>query len=214
MLTIWGRANSINVQKAMWTLGEVGTAHERIDAGGPFGGLDTPEFAALNPNRRVPVLRDGETVIWESNAIIRYLAAKYGEETLWSPDADLRARADLWMAWMQTTLYPDFIKLFWGLVRTPPEQQDRARNEAAAVRLGAHYEILDRHLAGRAYVAGEALSMGDIPAGATLYRYYGMEIARPVLPNLEAWYARLTERPAYQAHVMIPFDDMYGRLAF
>lgn len=214
MLTIWGRRNSVNVQKAMWALGEVGAPHERIDAGGEFSKLDTPAFTALNPNRRVPVLQDGDTVVWESNAIIRYLAAKYGEGTLWSPDPAIRAQADIWMAWMQTTPYPEFITLFWGFVRTPPEQRDMDALRAANERLVKHLELLDRHLGGQSYLAGEAFTMGDIPVGAILYRYFAMEFDHPSLPNLMAWYARLSERPAYQVHVMIPFDEMWGKLTY
>ena len=214
MLTIWGRPNSINVQKAMWAVGEVGAAHERIDAGGDFGGLDTPEFAALNPNRRVPVLKDGETVVWESNAIVRYLAAKYGEGTLWSPDPGARAKADVWMAWSQTAPYREFIDIFWGFVRTPADERDMDAVRAANERLVKHLELLDRHLGGQPFLAGEAFTMGDIPAGSLLYRYFAMELDCPVLPNLAAWYARLCDRPAYRAHVMLPFDDMWGRLAY
>ena len=214
MLTIWGRRNSVNVQKAMWALGEVGVAHERIDAGGEFGRLDTPEFTALNPNRRVPVLRDGDAVVWESNAIVRYLAAKYGAGTLWSPDPGRRAKADTWMAWTQTTAHREFIELFWGFVRTPPEQRDMDAMHAANKRLVEHLELLDRELADRPYLAGAAFTMGDIPAGTILYRYFAMEFDYPSLPNLKAWYARLVERPAYQAHVAIPFPEMWGRLAY
>ena len=214
MLTIWGRRNSINVQKAMWAVGEVAVPHERIDAGGEFGGLDTPEFAALNPNRRVPVLRDGDAVVWESSAIVRYLAARYGAGTLWNPDPALRAKADTWMAWAQTAPYREFIDLFWGFVRTPPEQRDMAAMRAANERLVKHLELLDRHLASQPYLAGEAFTMGDIPVGAILYRYFAMEFDYPSLPNLAAWYARLGERPAYQVHVMIPFPEMWGRLDF
>ena len=214
MLTIWGRRNSVNVQKAMWAVGEVGVPHERIDAGGEFGGLDTPEFAALNPNRRVPVLRDGDTVVWESNAIVRYLAAKYGAGTLWNPDPGARAQADIWMAWTQTMAHREFIDLFWGFVRTPPAERDMAAMRAANGRLVKHLELLHRHLGGQPYLAGETFTMGDIPAGALLYRYFAMEFDYPSLPNLISWYARLGERPAYQAHVAIPLPEMWGRLAY
>lgn len=211
---IWGRASAFNVQKALWALGEVGVTFERIDIGGPFGGLDEPAFAALNPNKRIPVLEDDGTIVWESNAIIRYLAANYAEGTLWHPDPGLRSEADRWMAWMQTTLYRDFIDLFWGVVRSPPEKQDPDRLAALARRLARHYRILDQHLSAQPYVAGESFTMGDIPAGTTLYRYFEMDIERPALPHLEAWYARLCERPAYAAHIMRPFDELKGREGF
>ncbi len=168
----------------------------------------------MNPNGRIPVIDDGGTVVWESHAIVRYLAARYGEGSLWPPDPALRAVADAWMEWMQTTLYRDFIDLFWGLVRTPPEERDWPAIHATNARLARHYEILDRHLASRAYLAGDEFTMADIPAGTTLYRYYEMEIDRPPLVNLRAWHDRLSERPAYRTHVIMPFDDLRGRTTF
>ncbi len=214
MLKVWGRANAFNVQKAMWAVGETGVPFERYDAGGPFGGLDDPAFRAMNPNGRIPVVADEGAVLWESNAIIRYLCARYGEGELWSPDPALRAVADGWMDWMQTTLYRDFIDLFWGLVRMPPEKRDWPAIHALNDRLTGHCRLLDRHLDSRHYLAGESFSMADIPAGTILYRYYEMEIDRPPLDNLRAWYDRLSDRPAYRSHVMIPFDDLRGRISF
>ena len=211
MLKVWGRASSINVQKVMWAVGELGLPHQRIDAGGSFGGLDTPEFAAMNPNRRIPTIDDGGLVVWESNAIVRYLATRYGAGTLYPEDWPRRAAAEQWLDWMQATLYRDWIDLFWGLVRTPPSKRDAAAIQAAAKRTGELYGILDAHLAGRPYVAGVELTMGDIPVGATLYRYFTMEIARPRLPNVEAYYARLRDRPAYREHVMISYDNLRAK---
>ena len=204
MLKIWGRNNSINVQKVMWTVAELGLEHQRIDAGGRFGQLDTPEYGALNPNRLVPVIEDGDVVVWESNAIVRYLAARYGAGGLWPADPALRAQADKWMDWKITSLQPDMTVVFWGLVRTPPEQRDTARIESAAERLGRTFAILDEHLAGRRFVAGDHLTMGDIPVGAACYRYHALPIKRPPLPDLESWYARLQDREAFRSHVMIP----------
>ena len=124
MLKVWGRRNSINVQKVMWAIGELRLAHEHLDAGGPFGGLDTDEFVAMNPNRRVPVIDDDGTVVWESHAIVRYLAARYGAGTLWPEDAGARARSDMWTDWTLADLQPAFIGLFWNLYRTPEEQRN------------------------------------------------------------------------------------------
>ena len=208
MLRIWGRANSINVQKAMWAVGELELPHERIDVGGKFGGLDDAGYLAMNPNALIPTIDDGGTVVWESNAVVRYLAAKYGEESLWSADSALRARADQWMDWMQTTLIPPFMGLFVGLVRTPPGDRDPPAIEAAAARLINCYRVLDRHLESRPYLAGDDFTMADIPAGATLYRYYDMEIERPRLDRLRDWYERLKARPAYSTHVMVSYDDL------
>ena len=214
MLKLWGRASAFNVQKAMWAVGEVGVLHQRIEAGGEIGGLDDPKFRALNPNGRIPVIDEDGVVVWESNAIIRYLAARHGAGTLWDADPARRANADRWMDWMQTTLYRDFIDLFWGFVRTPPTQRDHARIEILKERLAGQYGLLDGHLASQRYLAGDDFTMADIPAGTTLYRYFEMEIDRPALANVEAWYGRLSERPAYQTHVMIPFDDLRGRLTY
>ncbi|MDF1586512.1 glutathione S-transferase family protein [Marinimicrococcus flavescens] len=204
MLTIWGRTNSVNVQKVMWAVGELGLAHRRIDAGGAFGGLDTPDYGAMNPNRKIPVLQDGETVVWESNACVRYLAACYGKGGLWPEDPAQRARADAWMDWMITTVLPDLGICFWGLVRTPEAQRDMAAIEAAAGRLGPLWQILDEWLSERRFVAGPELTMGDIPVGCAFYRYMNLDIERPGLPNLQLWYQNLKARDAYRQHVMIP----------
>jgi glutathione S-transferase len=204
MLRVWGRTNSINVQKVMWAVGELGLAHERRDVGGAFGGLDTPEYGALNPNRKVPTIEDGGVVLWESNACVRYLAARYGAGTLWPEDPAKRAMADLWMDWQQTTLVPDMFVVFWGLIRTSEDKRDNAAIQAAAKRLGGIWPMLDDRLATRRFVAGDAFTMGDIPVGAVCYRYFGLPIERPSLPNIERWYERLKERAPYREHVMLP----------
>ncbi len=215
MLRIWGRRNSINVQKVMWAVGELNLPHERIDAGGSFGGLSTDEFYAMNPNRRVPVIDDGGTIVWESHAIVRYLAAKYGEGTLAPSDAGLRAQSDMWTDWVLADLQPAFIGgVFWNFYRTPEAQRNWPSIRRGVARSAVLFRLLDRHLEGRAFVAGDSLTTGDIPAGAQLYRYFNLEIDRPSLPNVEAWYARLQEREAFRTHVMVPFDDLYGRLGF
>ncbi len=204
MLKIWGRTNSINVQKVMWTVGELGLDFERIDAGGAFGGLDTVEYGRMNPNRKIPTIRDGDVVVWESNACVRYLAAKYGSGSLWPEDPAHRSLADRWMDWMLTTLLPDLTIVFWQTIRTPPEKRDMAAVRAAAERLGPIWGILDDHLAERPFVAGNDLTMGDIPVGCAWWRYRNLPIDRPSRPNLEAWFERLASRPAYRTHVMLP----------
>ena len=211
MLKVWGRNTSINVQKVMWAIGELGIEYARHDVGGSFGGLDTADFRAMNPNRQIPTIEDDGVVLWESNAIVRYLASKYGAGHLWPTDPADRARADRWMDWLLTTLYPDLFKVFWGLVRTPGENRDMAAIEAAATRLGHHYGILDHHLANRDFIEGDALTIGDIPVGATCYRYFALDIARPRLPNVEAWYERLQTRAPYREHVMISFESLRAR---
>jgi glutathione S-transferase len=204
MVRIWGRTSSINVQKVTWTVAELGLPHERIDAGGPFGGLDGPEYAGLNPNRLIPVLQDRATVVWESNAIVRYLAGRYGSGGLWPEDAVARSETDRWMDWQLTTLQPAITPIFWGLIRTPPEQRDLGLIAASAERLGQAMTILDRHLADRPFVAGDSLTMGDIPVGCACWRYANLDVPRPDLPNIAAYRTRLESRAGYRAQVMLP----------
>ena len=204
MLKIWGRPNSINVQKAMWAVGELGLEHERIDVGGPFGGLETPEYLAKNPNARIPTLEDGDLVLWESNVIVRYLAARYGAGSLAPADPVQHALADQWMDWQQTMTLADMFVVFWGLVRTEPADRDMAAIEASVANLRDIMGRLDAHLADRAFVVGDAFSMGDIPVGATCYRYLTLDIERPDLPNIRRYYDSLQEREPFRTHVMIP----------
>lgn len=206
MLKIWGRNNSINVQKVMWTVAELGLQHQRVDVGGEHGGLDTSEYRALNPNRQIPTLDDHGFVLWESNVIVRYLAAKYGGEALWPLDLEPRTIAEQWMDWQQTTLLPDMRTLFWSLVRTAPEKRDVSAIDAAARSLTAIWERLDEHLERRSFVAGDRFTMGDIPVGAMYHRYHALGVKRAAFKSLTAWYERLKERPAYRAHVMLPLS--------
>jgi glutathione S-transferase len=206
MLQIWGRANSINVQKVMWAVGELGLEHVRHDAGGKAGGLDTPEFGAMNPHRTIPVIDDEGVVVWESGAIIRYLAAKYGAGGLWPEDPAARAATDQWAEWAHTLLQPVFLRVFQAVARTPPQKQNVQRVMTMVRRMGSLYQRLDSHLEGRPFIAGDQFTMGDIPAGATLYRLYAMDIpGRPALPHLEAWHERLREREAFRRHVEVPW---------
>lgn len=214
MLKLYGRSSSDSVQKALWMVGETGQPFEHIQLGGRFGGLDDPAYLKLNPHGRVPTLCDGDTVVWESNAIIRYLAAKYFAGSLWPDDLGARAAVDQWMDWAQTRLYPDINKLFWLTVRTPEAQQDRAVIEDTNIRVNGFYELLDRQLDERDYLAGSDLSAADFPSGATLYRYFEMPIERPALSNVMRWYDRLCQRAAYKQHVMVSFEELRGRLAY
>lgn len=214
MLKIWGRRTSSNVQKVMWLVGELGLEHERIDVGGKFGGLDTPEYRRMNPHGRIPVLEDGDTVVWESHAVLRYLAATTGDPRFWSADAAARARADQWIEWTQSQLQRSFMDVFWGFYRTPEAERDPAFVKDAIERTNNDFLLLDGQMEGRSYLLGDDLTLADIPTATTLYRYYEMDIPRPSLPNIEAWYARLQERPAYREHVMVPFDSLYGKLSF
>ncbi len=215
MLKVWGRRNSQNVQKVMWLVGELDLAHEHVPAGGAFGRLSDPEFSALNPNRLVPVIEDEGLPVWESHTILRYLAAKYGGPLYWPLDAGKRSTFDRWMDWSQALWQPAFLTgVFWGLYRTPEPQRDWTAIRRSIARCAELMEIVEGVLEGRAYLAGDRFTIGDIPLGSTLYRYFELEIDRPSLPRVEAWYDRLKARPAYQQHVLIPFDDLKGKLSF
>ena len=210
---LWGRLSSCNVQKAMWALEEVGLPYEHIELGGDFGGLDDPAYRARNPHGKVPTLEDGSVVVWESNAIVRYLAAQYAPGTLWPTTPAERAGTDQWMAWTDA-LYRDWIALFWKFVRTPPALRNEAAIAAHYARTIENYAALDRQLANAPYIAGNRFTVADIPAGMTLYRWFEMEIERPPMPHLEAWYDRLKQRPAYVKSICIPFDDLVGKVDF
>jgi glutathione S-transferase len=215
MLKIWGRRSSFNLQKVMWLVGELQLPHDHIPAGGSFGGLDDPAFLAMNPHGKVPVIDDDGTVVWESQTILRYLAARYGRGRFWADDAGERARVERWMDWSQSTLQPDFLMgVFWGFYRTPEPQRNLPAIAAKVAACARHFELLDRVLADRPYLCGDDLTLADIPAATALYRYFNIAIERPAVPNVEAWYRRLQERPAYRQHVMVPFDELYGRLEY
>jgi glutathione S-transferase len=213
MLRIWGRRSSVNVQKVLWLAGELGLAYEHVPAGGDFGRLETPEFRALNPHGRIPVLQDGDLAVWESHAILRYLVARCGQRRFWPDDPGARAPADGWMDWAQATLQPQFHGgVFWAYYRTPEAQRDWRMINAGVAASAALFRFLDVVLATRPFLAGDRLSLADVPAGAMLYRYFELDIQRPPLPNVEAWYGRLRDRPAYRENVMIPFDELKARL--
>lgn len=215
MLKILGRRSSINVQKVMWLSAELELVHEHVPLGGTFGGLDSPEFLALNPHGKVPVIDDGGVVVWESHAILRYLGARYGAARFWPNAPGERARADAWMDWTATCLQPDFIgRVFWAFYRTPEAQRDWQVIREGLARCARNFQLLDGILAQQPFLAGGELTLADIPAGTQLYRYFTLEIERPALPHVEAWYQRLQSRPAYREHVMVPYDELRGRLQF
>ena len=204
MLKIWGRRNSINVQKVMWTVGELSVPFERVDAGMAHGVVNEPWYATYNPNRLVPTIDDGGVVLWESNVIVRYLAAKHSAGTLMPTDPVARAKADMWMDWQQNTVMQGLSPLFLGLIRTPADKRDAGAMRTAAQSVEAAMRTLDGHLAGKAFVAGDHLTVADIPAGCATYRWYALPVEHADLPNLRAWYERLTRRPAFAEHVMLP----------
>lgn len=204
MLKIWGRTNSINVQKVMWTVAELDLKHERVDAGLQHGVVNDPWYREMNPNGRVPVIDDGGFVLWESNAIVRYLAAKHSAGRLHPIDLHAHADADRWMDWATSTVAPVMTPLFWGLIRTAPEKRDMTAIAGHAKGMEALAAILDRRLEGKQFICGDELTMGDVPLGCFVYRWYALPIEHPALPHLRAWYERLAQRPGFAQHVMLP----------
>ncbi len=201
MLKILGRKTSSNVQKVLWCCAEIGLAFERSDIGGPFGGNKTAEYLALNPNGLVPTIDDEGFILWESNAIVRYLAAKHAAGSLWPTDLQRRADADRWMDWQQTALSVPMGILFRALLRSPPDRVEPAELENAQRRAASAFSILDDQLGRTRYVAGDELTMADIALGFAPHRWYLMPIDRPRFSNLERWYRSLCERAAYREHV-------------
>ncbi|MEQ5841142.1 glutathione S-transferase [Paraburkholderia acidicola] len=215
MLKVWGRRSSFNVQKVLWFIGELGIPYEHIPAGGTFGVRDTPEFLAMNPHGRVPLIDDGGTVVWESHSILRYLAARYGRPSFWDEDPGRQSNADRWMDWSQTSLQPAFLTgVFWGFYRTPPALRDWTAIKKSIGLCAQYVQLLNQVLSDRPFLAGDSLTLADIPTGTNLYRYFELEIQRPHVPNVEAWYERIKHRVAYREHVMIPFDELRGRLDY
>jgi glutathione S-transferase len=201
VLKIWGRRNSSNVQKTMWAVGELGIAYDRTDVGMEFGGNDTDSYRTMNPNGLVPTIQDGDFLLWESNSIIRYLAARYGPGKLEPADLRSRAIASQWMDWQISVFQPAFTRVFWGLVRTPPDQRDSNAIATAKTKSIDAAQMLDAALARNAYLAGNSFSMGDIPMGVFIYRFRALMPDRPSLPNLERWYAAIEKRAAFRDHV-------------
>ena len=158
----------------------------------------------MNPNRKIPTLQDGEVVVWESNACVRYLAARYGAGSLWPEDPARRALSDVWMDWQQTTIQPDMTPIFWNLVRTPRAAARHGGGEGRGPADRPLWQILDRHLADRRFVAGDTLTMGDIPVGCHWWRYANLPVEKPSLPNVERWGKELQERDGYRREVALP----------
>lgn len=209
MITVWGRATSSNVQSVTWTLGELGLEFDRRDVGGAFGGLDTPEYRAMNPNSKIPVLQDGDLTMYESNAIVRYLSSKYGNNDFWPENLADRARADMWLEWSKTTLAPVVNGgIFWTLVRTPMADRDPVKLAADIEMAGTLLEIVADQLGDNDYLLGNTLSAADIGIGHLLYRYMTLELDRPDVPAINRYYRRLSERPAYAEHAMVSYESM------
>lgn len=202
MLTIWGRLNSHNVKKIAWIAQEIGLPHRRVDMGGKFG--FTGQYLTMNPNRLIPTIDDDGFVLWESNAILRYLAARHAPH-LWPDDPMERGRADRWMDW-QFQFADAQRDAFLGLVRHKPEQRDADAISRSAAAAAGLMNILDAELARQPWLTGASFGIADVPMGVYAYTYFTIPIERPDLPNVANWYARLTARPGFAAQVMIPLS--------
>ncbi len=209
MLKIWGRTSSSNVQKPLWFCAEAGIPFERIDAGGQFGRNREPAYLAMNPNGLVPTIDDAGFILWESNAIVRYLASKHAVHDWYPTQLQARALVEQWMDWGTSSLAPALTAAFWGLIRTPQAERDVNAIVASGEKTASLLAMLDRQLAGRDYVCGPAPTLADIALGINTYRWFNLPweaagFQRPELPALSAWYERLATRPAYRDAVMIP----------
>jgi glutathione S-transferase len=204
MLQVFGRKDSINVMKVLWACEELDLPFERIDVGGRFRFDNRPDYLHLNPNGSVPTIEDDGLVLWESNAILRYLACTYGEGRLLS-DGRARWIGEQWMDWQQTTLMPHLRTVFWQLVRTPRAERDLGAVQSAHQQLLGLWPLLDAHLEQGPFIAGDRFSVVDIPLGSMVYRWYALEgIERPRWTHLETWWKRLSERPGYVKHLTLP----------
>lgn len=203
MLKLWGRANSMNVHKPMLMLAELGLAYERIDAGMAYGVVGTPEYRALNPNGVVPTLDHDGFVLWESNTIVRYLAAAFGDATMWPADAKARAHEDQWMDWQQTVLLAPITVCFWGLVRSPgaktPQEIDAARAQCETA-----FAALDHWLSTRPFIAGDHFGMADCVLAPAVHRWFNLPLVREEKPHLQAYYERFMPRASVQSVLTLP----------
>lgn len=204
MLKIWGRPNSINVQKVMWAANEIGLSYEHEVAGMAHGKVNDPWYRAMNPNGLVPTVEDDGVVLWESNVVVRYLAAKHASGTLMPEGHAARAQAEMWMDWQQTAIHPGITPVFWNLIRTPPSGPDQAAIDAGCTKVRDGLAMMEARLDGRDFLAGDQLTIADIPIGCAIYRWYAMSVEHGDFPNVRAWYERLAQRPSYQTHVMMP----------
>jgi glutathione S-transferase len=208
MLKIWGRKTSSNVQALMWSVGELGLAYERFDVGHRFGGLNTPEFLAMNPNGTIPVLRDDDgEPLWETGSILRYRANRYGRAPYWPNDLAMRTRVDQWAEWSKINVAFNFTgPIFWPVVREPKRDLNALR-EAIRV-LDQYVDIAENQLAGATFLCGGDFTLADVQFGHVLYRYFDIDIDRRERASLRSYYERLVARPAYREHVMVSYDEL------
>jgi glutathione S-transferase len=193
----------MNVKKVVWCAQELGLPFERINIDS-FVPITTPGFLRLNPNGLIPVIDDAGFVLWESNAIVRYLATKYGEGSLSPTDLQIRADADRWMDWQSTMLYPSLVPAFRNLIRTPPDSRDLQAIEAARTKTETLTHILDQQLANREYLTGTGFTMADIVVACNIHNWLNLPLPRENRPHLQRWYAKIRVRPACATVLTLP----------
>ena len=210
MLKIWGRRSSSNVQALMWCVGELNLDYERTDAGFTYGLVDTPEYRAMNPNGTVPTLQDGDNPpLWETGAILRYLANVYAPDDFWPIDPLARADVDRWSEWSKINIALNFTgPVFWRVVRTPRSKRDPVAIGDAVRRLDDFLDIAETRLSKFPYLVREQLTLADIQFGHCLFRYFDIDIERTEHPNVRRYYDGLRTRSAFQDHVMISYDEL------
>ncbi|WP_340610666.1 glutathione S-transferase family protein [Xenorhabdus bharatensis] len=206
MLTVWGRKNSSNVKKVLWCLEELNVPYQQIDIGGKFGKLDDPNYLHMNPNGVIPCLQDGDFTLWESNVIVRYLAEKFGKNTLYPNDIKEKYNIEKWMDWTGCNLFSPIKQLMISLVRTPEAQRDQKVIAQALAEIERLLKIADEALSQQTYLSGDKFGMADIALAPFIYPWINVMTERPSLPNLERWYQLMTERPAFQKIVMIEIN--------
>ncbi len=208
-LHFWGRMSSINVRKVVLCAQWLDLKFERTDAGRQFGIVKTPAYLALNPNAMIPVMEDGDFVLWESNAIVRYLCAKHAQDTLYPTDLQLRFDAERWMDWQQTTLNKASGAAFTQWIRTPPEQRDMAQIHASVAATEPLLAMLDAHLHTRSFMVGAAVTMADFPIACEIDRWWGLPATNPAnasssYPHIQRWYGNISAHPASSTVLNLP----------
>jgi glutathione S-transferase len=205
-LKIWGRANSVNVQKVLWCLRELDLTYERVDAGMAFGRNTEPDYLAMNPNGRVPTLVDGNYVLWESNSVMRYLVLAYGKGSPIYPQAPKqRAGVDRWLDWTLSTMQPVDRPVFWALVRTPVEKRDMVAIQRDVDAEAVQWRIVDNQLSTRRFIEGDDFTLADIALGAYARRWLGVEgVHKPKFAHLDRWFAQFAARPGFQQFIAPP----------
>ena len=207
MLEVWGRKNANQVIQVLWTLSELGIEYKRHSIGTNPGDLETEKYKLLNPNSKIPTIRDNGFVLWESHAVIRYLAKQYGLGSLYPDDPQKAAISDQWMTWSTDSFMGTFFPIFWQLVRTEKKDRDYTKIAEMTKKSSDILKVLDGHLVNNRFVAGDNFTFGDIPLGVLIHKYFVLNIERPSLPGIEAWYQRLSDRPAFKQHAMQPFGN-------